>query len=554
MAILDRRPVRGARSSALAQVRAALPDLRPAEHRVAERLLADPGQAIALSIGEFAMECCVAQPTVSRFCRSVGFPSYAALRLGLANDFAAAPSWDGPRAAGATGLTGPTVPSFATLVETLAAAADLPLAAGALRAASRVEVWPAADLLHAGALLADRLAALAVPAACATAPGRWPTRAAELPPGAVVVALASTTDDMVWAAGLVAARDAGARILCCTARPASPLARQGDWLVPLPADPSLDLAGLALVDALAGAVRDASDIAGPPGPASPWRPWPHARPVFLPTGGDPIPAILLARDDPPRRRPLVLYFSGIGCAKEAALPGSGSDNHVCPRIIASLLNADYHVLVVDAQAHGARKRAWEDAATLLRASFAGEGPDLLAAARAEAPRLVDGALALDVADAAGDAPRLAVAGQSWGGLQALLTLAGDPRVACGVGIMPIIHIPQLRGFADQERSPRVVAGGPGAWMGPLVAPRPLLVIAGDTDEWADPRHARTFVEAVRPAYAAAGAGARVACTVLPHLAHRFDARQVDATVAWLDRYLPPPVPVVQPGDGRAAGA
>jgi DNA-binding MurR/RpiR family transcriptional regulator len=89
MALLDKPPTPGTRTAALDRIRAALPDLAPAERRVADRILEDPSQAIALSIGEFAELVGVAQPTVSRFCRNVGFPGYAALRLGVANDFAA---------------------------------------------------------------------------------------------------------------------------------------------------------------------------------------------------------------------------------------------------------------------------------------------------------------------------------------------------------------------------------------------------------------------------------------------------------------------------------
>ena len=531
MAILEQPPTPGARSGILERLRAALPDLRPAERRVAEHILANPGQAIALSISEFAALCNVAQATVSRLCRSIGTSNYAALRLGLANDLAMqSPTDDQNTTPAVSGVSG-----LPALLEGLNTSSHLPQVAYALRHASHVEIWPTPDFASTGGLLADRLTALAIPATCALAPSRWTARLAGLPAGVIVVLLASMKDSVITM-GLAAAHAANVRVVCCTTRPAAEHLQAADWIVPLPAHSSIDLVGLALVETLVGEVAEQSKIAGPDGPASPWRPWPHTRSIFLPTPGDPLPAVLLTHEEPPRKRPLVIYFSGFGSSIENVLPGRRNNaNTVCPRIVAPLLNAGYHVLVVETQAHGLRKRSWEESVTLLQESFRGKDRDLLAAIRAEASFLVDGILALDITE---HENALAVVGQSWGGLHSLLTLAGDARITGGVAMMPLIHIPCLHPFAGLEGAPRIIAEEPGAWMGTYLAPRPLLMLAGAQDEVTPAHYTQEFVTAIRPAYMAAHANEHLEYKLLPDLGHQYDPRQVDAVVAWLDRYLP----------------
>jgi DNA-binding MurR/RpiR family transcriptional regulator/dienelactone hydrolase len=533
MALLEQPPSPGTRTAALDRIRSALPDLSPAERRVAERILAEPAQAIALSIGEFAELCEVAQPTVSRFCRNIGFPGYAALRLGVANDFAA----ESHRTRDA--VTDP----LGALAERLRTDASLPAIALALRTASRVEIWPAPEFAGAAAVLATGLAELAVPAACSIVPAHWPARARGLPPGAVVLLLAYGPADFGQGPGVSAARTAGARIGYAAAQPSRTLLKQADLTMPLPESPAPEpprpeLIGLLLADALTEGVRSVSHLAGPAGPVSPWRPWSRVRNVFLPRGGgeDPIPCVLLEAPEAVRRGSLVIFYNGFTAVKEEALPPGIGASRVSPYLVAPLLNAGHDVLVPDAPGHGARKRAWEDGLELHLDSLAGKGPDLLAIAREEAAALVDGALGLGVVR---DAGRIAVVGQSWGGLQTLLKLAGDTRIACGAAIMPVCDVTQLPQFAGLGSSPRVVANGPGApaELAARFAPRPLLIIAGDRDPLTTPGHIADFVAAVAPAYVAAGVSERLRHVVLDGVAHEFDPRQVDEVLEWLTRHL-----------------
>ena len=85
--MLDR--VRGERrSNALEMVRAALPELRKSDAKVARLVLADPSRILETSVSEAAQLAGVSQPTVIRFCVAVGFSGYHEFKLRLAQSLA----------------------------------------------------------------------------------------------------------------------------------------------------------------------------------------------------------------------------------------------------------------------------------------------------------------------------------------------------------------------------------------------------------------------------------------------------------------------------------
>jgi len=71
-----------------ARIRTFLPELAPAERRVADAILTAPGEAVEKTISEIAVQCRTSETTVVRFCRSVGFKGYPELRLALAGQLA----------------------------------------------------------------------------------------------------------------------------------------------------------------------------------------------------------------------------------------------------------------------------------------------------------------------------------------------------------------------------------------------------------------------------------------------------------------------------------
>jgi DNA-binding MurR/RpiR family transcriptional regulator len=68
----------------LSHIRALMPNLAPAERRVALAAVNDPAGTAAQTISELAAACGTSGTTVIRFCRAVGFDGYPDLRLALA--------------------------------------------------------------------------------------------------------------------------------------------------------------------------------------------------------------------------------------------------------------------------------------------------------------------------------------------------------------------------------------------------------------------------------------------------------------------------------------
>ncbi|OVZ99974.1 RpiR family transcriptional regulator [Streptomyces sp. CS113] len=83
----------------LTRVRAARPSLAPSERRVADVVLADPGQVAELSIHALGERASTSAATVMRFCRTVGTGNYPQLRLALAAAVAREHALGGERAA-----------------------------------------------------------------------------------------------------------------------------------------------------------------------------------------------------------------------------------------------------------------------------------------------------------------------------------------------------------------------------------------------------------------------------------------------------------------------
>jgi len=90
---------------------------------------------------------------------------------------------------------------------------------------------------------------------------------------------------------------------------------------------------------------------------------------------------------------------------------------------------------------------------------------------------------------------------------------------------------------------RVVPGIDGQFDGPqmlsLIAPRPLLVINGDSDANTPIAGVRLAVRTAQPTYAAAGAADRIKLIVQEDTPHRVNPENVDAGIAWFVQWLKP---------------
>ncbi|MDQ6754778.1 MAG: MurR/RpiR family transcriptional regulator [Actinomycetota bacterium] len=67
-------------------IHSVLPSLPPSAKRVAEVIVADPSVVLRLTISALAEKCRTSEPSVVRFCRSIGFTGYVQLRLALATE------------------------------------------------------------------------------------------------------------------------------------------------------------------------------------------------------------------------------------------------------------------------------------------------------------------------------------------------------------------------------------------------------------------------------------------------------------------------------------
>ena len=171
-----------------------------------------------------------------------------------------------------------------------------------------------------------------------------------------------------------------------------------------------------------------------------------------------------------------------------------------------------------------------------------------------------------------DAKRIGVIGFSKGGMETYLAAAVDERIAVAV---PCIGVQSFRwglenhawqsrigtiqaavdGAANDEGVEkidttfvrkfydRVVPGiysrFDGPVMVPLIAPRPLLVINGDSDERTPLIGLAECVEATRKAYRAAKASEKFSFRLQDNTAHKVTAESLDAAVDWFVKWLKP---------------
>ena len=73
-------------ANTLLHIRSAYPTFRPAERKVADAILENPGQVIHLSITDLAGEAGVSDATVVKFCKRLGYKGFQEFKILLAQD------------------------------------------------------------------------------------------------------------------------------------------------------------------------------------------------------------------------------------------------------------------------------------------------------------------------------------------------------------------------------------------------------------------------------------------------------------------------------------
>ena len=249
--------------SLLGRIQAILPELPPAERRVADLALQRPVEVVSAPILQIAAWADVSQPTVIRFCRRLDFPGLPAFKLRLAGDLGAgipfvharlAPGDDASlliRKVFDHAIAGLTRARDGLRPETLARAVEI------LDGASRIECY---GLGHSGVTAQDaqmKLFRIGPPTLACTDAQMQRVAAALLPPDAVVLAISNSGRTRSLLEVVALARKAGATVIALT-RSGSPLARAAHLLLAadVAENPEVEapmvsrLVHLALVDAL----------------------------------------------------------------------------------------------------------------------------------------------------------------------------------------------------------------------------------------------------------------------------------------------------------------
>lgn len=220
-------------SALLGQIQRARDALSPAERRVADHVLAHPRAALGDPIAEIARASQVSQPTVIRFCRSLGCEGLSDFKLRLASGLSATVPLTHTQVTGEDSMLemgvkvlGNTASAILQVRdqlnrETLARAIDL------LAGAERIEFYAVG---HYGVVADDaqfKFLRFGVPSSSVTDPRLQVLAANVLKPSDVVVIISSSgrIDDLLAVAD--AARARGAALVAITASQ-SPLARKAD--------------------------------------------------------------------------------------------------------------------------------------------------------------------------------------------------------------------------------------------------------------------------------------------------------------------------------------
>jgi DNA-binding MurR/RpiR family transcriptional regulator len=219
----------------LISIRAALPNLRPAERRVAEAVLEDPAGVAGRSISVLAAQCRTSGATVLRFCRAIGYAHYPDVRIALARETGREEADNGSGVA----LTGDISPtdsleeivakitySDARAIEDTAATLDLAALSRAIVAvatAERVDIYGIGASGFVAQDLHQKLHRIGLVSSVWPDPHAALTSAALLGPRDVAIAISHTGTTIDTIEALRLAADGGATTIAITNFGRSPL-------------------------------------------------------------------------------------------------------------------------------------------------------------------------------------------------------------------------------------------------------------------------------------------------------------------------------------------
>ncbi len=279
--------------------------------------------------------------------------------------------------------------------------------------------------------------------------------------------------------------------------------------------------------------------------------------TFTTETGARVPGLAVRLAKSAGRRPAVMVLHGTGDSKEGMVP-----------LLEAVADRGFLAVAIDGRHHGERAVGSNDyVRAILRAYRTSDGYPFLYDTVWDAMRLVD--YLQSRADV--DGTRIGMIGISKGGMETYLAAAADPRIAVAV---PAIGVQSFRWALEHDAwQPRVetilgaVAGAardsltpldaefvqhfydrvvPGIYevfdgpaMLPLIAPRPLLVVIGDSDALTPLAGVQEAAAAAERAYRSAGAPEKFRLLVQPDTGHEFTAEAQRTALDWMVKWLKP---------------
>jgi dienelactone hydrolase len=283
--------------------------------------------------------------------------------------------------------------------------------------------------------------------------------------------------------------------------------------------------------------------------------------TFSSEAGERVPGVFLKAATASDRRPAVIFLHGTGSRKEEFLA-----------LMRAFADRGFSTAAIDARHHGFRIASDDGSnaqyfAAMLETYRTGKGRPYLYDMVWDVMRLVD---YLETRSDV-DPKRIGVMGISKGGTEAYLAAAVDPRIAAAVPVIGVqgfrwaldndqwrprvgTFLPAVEGAARHERVPidaafirrfydRVVPGIYGDYdagsMLALIAPRPVLVINGDSDPRTPLAGVQEAMAAARSAYIRMNAEEKLGLYLQPNAAHVVTPVAELVMADWFARWLPP---------------
>ena len=235
-------------------LRSILPSLPPAERRVAEGILAQPGDIVFLSIGDLATRAKTSEATVVRLCQRAGFAGYPELRLALATQVGRRAAASKPRIVGTDVVADDPLEDIVAKVGAADGAAisdtaeqlDIATLARVIEvvaAARRIEIFGIGASGLVAQDLEQKLRRIGLPAAASVDGHLALTSAAVLTPDDLVFGISHSGETLDVIDPMVEAQARGATAVAITNHARSSLATTADLLLTTAAHESLFRAG-----------------------------------------------------------------------------------------------------------------------------------------------------------------------------------------------------------------------------------------------------------------------------------------------------------------------